>query len=184
LIVFPPLRSLVAGILGVAILLASPAARAQMAPEYEVKAGFLYNFAKFVTWPPNVFDDPNSPIIIGILGADPFGEGIGDVLAGETAQGRPIRVREIARIDDGRPECHVLFVSQSERRNLPRILRILAATPVLTVGDNDDFAALGGIIQFFLDQGRVRFIINVAASRRAGLKISSQLLRLARVMPE
>ncbi len=182
MIALPHLR--IARLLGVAILLASPATRAQMAPEYEVKAGFLYNFAKFVTWPPNVFADPNSPIVIGILGADPFGQGIGQVLARETAQGRPIRVREIAQVEDGRPECHVLFVSQSERRNLPKILRTLAATPVLTVGDNEDFAALGGIIQFYLDQGHVRFIINVAASRRAGLKISSQLLRLARVLPE
>lgn len=158
--------------------------KAAEAPEYEVKAGFLFNFTKFVTWPPEAFRDPNSPMVIGILGQDPFGPGFAEALAGETAQGRPIRVRKLTRIEEVFPGCQVLFVSRSERRNLSDILQVLAAIPILTVGEDDDFAALGGIIQFYLEQSRVRFAINVAASRRAGLKISSQLLRLARVIPD
>jgi hypothetical protein len=167
-----------------ALLLGVRPANADQAPEYEVKAGFLFNFTKFVTWPPEAFPSPNSPLVIGILGEDPFGQAFDASIAGENAQGRPIRVRRISRIEEALPGCQVLFISHSEERNLADKLQALAAVPILTVGDDDDFVALGGIIQFFLDQNRVRFAINLAASRRAGLKISSQLLRLARVVPD
>ncbi len=168
----------------VALLICLPAVASGEAPEYEVKAGFLYNFTKFVTWPPEAFRGPNSPIVIGILGEDPFGQGLEASLSGETAQGRAVHVRKITRVEDAAQACQVLFVSRSERGKAREILRALAGRPILTVGDDEDFAAQGGVIQFYLEQRRVRFVINMAASQRAGLKISSQLLQLARVIPE
>jgi hypothetical protein len=149
--------------------------------EHQVKAAFLFNFAKFVTWPADTFADQNAPLVIGIAGDDPFGGAIDDITRGERVNGHPILVKRLGA-DDQLEHCQILFVSASERKRLRHILETLSNAPVLTVGEPDDFARLGGVIRFTKDQYRVGFEINVDAAERSRLRISSKLLSLAHIV--
>jgi uncharacterized protein DUF4154 len=148
--------------------------------EYEVKAAYLYNFAKFVEWPAVAFDKPQTPYSICVLGSDPFGQFL-DIAAAESVQGRRMTVRRVGDVKSV-AGCHILYVSASERRKLPDILEALGKFPTLTVGENDDFTRGGGCMRFFLLGDKVRFEINVQATERAHLKVSAKLLSLARVV--
>lgn len=152
----------------------------QPAPEYAVKAAFLFNFAKFVEWPGDAFSGAASPIVVCVLGEDPFGEALGS-LKGKTANGRPIAIRYAATLGD-LERCHLLFVSASETRNLPRILHATKGWSILTVGDTNGFAQDGGIINLVKTENRVGIEINLEAARRTRLKISSKLLALAKIV--
>lgn len=161
------------------VILALPAAAA--APPTaaaEVKAVFLYNFAKFVEWPPESFPAPRSPIVIGVLGSDPFGAVLDQTVAGETVNGRPLEIRRFARFADLQP-CHILFISASQEERVPVILSRLRRTATLTVADMDGFAARGGAIEFRAEGGRMRFEISREAVDGAGLRVSARLLNLA-----
>jgi hypothetical protein len=147
-------------------------------PEYQLKALFLYNFAKFVDWPSGTFAETNSPIIVGVLGKDRFGPYLHSIAEGQPLNGHPFVVRSYATVNQAR-ECHILFIGDSEAKKLDEILKILKGLSVLTVSDIDDFARRGGMIQFIQAGGKVRFAINNAAARAARLRISSQLLNLA-----
>jgi hypothetical protein len=176
-------RSSAAPLLLAAALLAAPgAAQAQVAAEYDVKAAFLYNFTKFVEWPPSAFADERSSLKICVLGEDPFGKSL-QAVASEEVAGRKLTVLRTESM--GNPAgCHVLFVSRSERERLPRILAEVRERPVLTVSDTKGFLDQGGIINFTLEGSKVRFEINQDSAEKAGLKISSKLLRLAtRIVP-
>lgn len=146
-----------------------------------MKAVFLFNFTKFVEWPPEAFATPQSPIIIGVLGADPFGAALDQAVAGETVNGRPIELKRFKTLGD-LASCHILFISASHTERVPEILRRLRRSGTLTVADMDGFASRGGAIQF-LSNGRVRFAISQEAAERAGLKVSSRLLSLASAVP-
>ena len=146
--------------------------------EYEVKAAFLYNFAKFVEWPQGAFADADSPLIIGVLGDDPFGEVLDRTVAGKLVQGRPLRVQRWKRLVEMR-NCHILFISTSEQGSMLSILDKIRPTPVLTVSDSGDFDERGGIVGFIMVDNKVRFEINNRRAQDAGLKISSRLLMLA-----
>jgi hypothetical protein len=154
---------------------------AQEANEYEVKAAFLYNFARFVEWPNTVSPDPNGPLVIAILGKDPFGGEIDRFIEGKTVNGRRLVIKRFSSLE-AYEQCHILFVSSSERNNLLRILAAVRTRGVLTVSETDRFAQIGGIINFITIENRIRFEINQAAAARAGLKISSKLLSLGRVV--
>jgi len=146
--------------------------------EYEVKAAFLYNFARFVEWPPEAFRDPADPFVIAVLGRDPFGPVLDETMAGKTVAGRRIEVRRATRVEDVR-DAQMVFISSSERANMPAILKALDRPGVLTVGESDGFAERGGAINFVLQARKVRFQINPARAEEARLKMSSQLLKLA-----
>jgi hypothetical protein len=165
------------------VLPASSALGESAAPEYRVKAAFLFNFARFVEWPEAVFGPPGAPIVFGVLGEDPFGPALDETLEGKRINGRPLEARRFADLKHLQP-CAVLFVSHLESKDLEETLEALREAPVLTVGEGHRFARLGGIVSFFLEDNRVRFQINAEAARRAGLRISSRLLELARAMPE
>jgi hypothetical protein len=158
-----------------------PLARAQSASEYQVKAVFLYNFAKFVDWPPDPSTDGHSPIVLGIIGEDPFGDLLEKTVQGKTVNGRGLVVRRPRRESEARA-CQIIFVSSSEKKRLRPLLDSLKGASVLTVGESDGFAQLGGIINFTLEDNKVHFEVNVAAADRAGLKISSKLLSLAKIV--
>lgn len=161
--------------------LAAGPALAQAVQEYEIKAAFIYNFAKFVEWPRE--DAGNTgPITIAVVGKDPFGEAL-DLLKEKTIGTRKIEVKRFTRVDDI-AKCHILFVSASENHRLSHILKITEKWHALTVGDVTGFARSGGIINFTVIGDKVRFEINVDAAHRAGLKISSQLLKLATIVRE
>ena len=151
--------------------------------EYKVKAAYLYNFTKFVTWPEQAFDaSPDAPLSICILGEDPFGHSL-DLLANKTARGRTVALNYLQDIRQA-GRCHVLYISRSEKNSLGGILQYLGDRPVLTVSDIDGFAVKGGCIRLDIIDGKVRFNINVQAARRAQLKMSAKLLELARVVIE
>lgn len=156
------------------------APEAGRASEYQVKAAVLLNFAKFVEWPAAAFDSPSAPVVFGVMGQDPFGKVLPDVLRNNTVRGRPLAVRYVGTPDEAHG-CHLLFIADSERSRMART--IAAVGPgILTVGETEQFAERGGIVELTLDAGRVRFTINQAAAERASLRFSSKLLSLARVI--
>jgi hypothetical protein len=146
--------------------------------EYQLKAGFLYNFAHFIEWPANAFPGPDSPIVIGVLGSDPFASDLDAIAQGEKVNNHPLVVQRYQQVDEVKA-CHILFVSQSEAKRLDRIFMSLKNRSVLTVGDTDDFARRGGVIRFVTKNNKIRFTINLEAARAANLTISSKLLRVA-----
>jgi hypothetical protein len=154
---------------------------AEAVPPYQLKAAFLYNFIKFVEWPPKAFQGTQSPYVIGVVGKDPFGPVLDETFRGKTVNGRPLAVRRMVS-DENISECHVLFISSSERRRLRQILDKIGTAPVLTVADMEDFSGDGGMIEFVTEGAKIRFHINLEASRNAGLKIHSTLLNLAKIV--
>lgn len=165
-----------------AAILAAPSVAAP-APTgaVEVKAVFLLNFTKFVEWPPTAFPTPESPIVIGVLGADPFGAALDRAVAGETVNGRPVEIKRFKTLGELAP-CHILFIAASHEERVPEILFRLGRSGTLTVADLDGFAARGGAVQFRTEAGRLRFEISRDAADRAGLRVSSRLLGLARTV--
>jgi hypothetical protein len=161
-----------------ASLLGQPAPSA----EYQVKAVFLFNLAQFVDWPPKAFPEPGAPLVIGVLGEDPFGSYLDETLRGETVHNRPLILQRYRRVSEIRI-CHVLFISRSESDRLEQIFASLRGRSVLTVGDSDDFITRGGMIRLVTEKNKIRIRINVNAVRAAGLTISSKLLRLAQPEP-
>jgi hypothetical protein len=150
------------------------------AGEYQVKAAFLLNFTNFVQWPQGALSD--DVFIVGILGQDPFGN-YTDSLQGKTVKGRKVVVKRYEDPEDVR-EAAILFISGSEQRSLPHLLKILKGHPVLTIADHPGFCRSGVMINMHLLQKRVRFNINLTAAHQAGLEISSQLLKLAQEVIE
>jgi hypothetical protein len=148
------------------------------AREYQIKAAFLFNFAKFVDWPPHKFNEPDSPLIIGIVGTDPFGELLEEAVQDNRIHDRTVTVRHIASMEELR-KCHMIFVCRSEADRLGPILAEVRGDNVLTVGETDKFISHGGMINFVMVGDTVRFQINDSAARHAGLKISSKLSSLA-----
>jgi hypothetical protein len=174
-------NSLVACCLVLGLLSVTFGARvnAQASNEYQVKAAFLYNFAKFVDWPAEAFGGSGSPLVIGVVGDDPFGGALDQAINGKTIGGRPLVVRRLKWGQELR-SCHVLFISSSERQRLPQIIQSLRGASVLTVGDMGEFTQQGGIINFILEASKVRFEINSRGAEQARLKISSKLLILSK----
>lgn len=152
---------------------------AQPSREYDLKAVFLFNFVTFVDWPPAA-RSANEPFVIGVLGHDPFGASLDEVVAGEKFHDAPLQVRRCRTIEEA-SRCHILFISASEAGRVSAILQALRGRPVLTVADMPRFLEAGGIIAFSTE-GRVQLHINPPAAHRAGLTISSKLLRVAKVV--
>lgn len=153
-------------------------AQAEGPTEYEVKAAFLYNFGKFVEWPADVFRDPDKPIVLGILGSDPFGETLDRIVGVRQVQGRRLMIKRLKTLGEIKG-CHILFVSTSEDDQVAAIMRAVNGSPVLTVSDMQHFTDRGGAIDLYLEQRKVRFNVNLRATDRARLRLSSQLLKIA-----
>jgi hypothetical protein len=154
--------------------------------EYLIKAGFIYNFAKLVQWPTTAFAQPDSPIVIGILGDDPFGATLDRIVADKKINGRGLVVRRLRWSRDFKDvkDCNILFVSFSEREHIDSVVDAMKWLPILTIGDAPGFARRGGIINFTLEDNKVRFEVNVEAAKHADLTISSRLLTLARIVQQ
>lgn len=149
--------------------------------EYQVKAVFLFNFAQFVQWPSEAFAGPESPLVIGVLGDDPFGKYLDDTVRGERINNHPLVVQRYSSLKDVRA-CQVLFISASESPNLQRVVDGLKSRSILTVGDVENFSRDGGMIRFITENHKLRLAINVEAAKAAHLTISSKLLRPARIV--
>jgi len=152
---------------------------AQTASEDEVKAAFLFNFAKFVEWPAEALGE-SQKLVVGVLGDDDFAAMLEKAIAGKSAGGHSIAVERLAVPDkDKLAACHILFVSPTQNERLGPLLASTANTALLTVGERDEFVDRGGIIAFTVQDNKLRFSINATAAEKARLKISSQLTKLA-----
>lgn len=151
--------------------------------EYQIKAAFLYNFTKYVKWPDSAFADSKSPLIVAVVGKDPFGPALDKACGGKTGNGRKIVVKRFATVNKLGP-CHILFVPQTEAGSVEIIARRYAGTSALIVGESTDFAAEYGLVNFYIEKKKVHFEVNISAVKREKLAISSQLLKLARIVKE
>jgi len=166
-----------------ALALAVPLLLAQrpVSREYDLKAAFLLNFATFGEWPIAALPDDHSPFVIGVLGQNPFGRALDEIVRGENIRGHPVVIRRVDRLE-ALPDCHILFISASEKSRLARILRYCRERPILLVADMPGFAEAGGMIGF-VTEGQVTLVVNLEALRTAQLSLNSKLLRLARIVP-
>ncbi len=172
-----------------AALTPTPAVRAQEIDEakaLKVKAAYLYNFAKFIQWPDNAFEDETTPFVIGVLGDDPFGQILDATVKAKKIAQRAVKIRRLRwsmQVDRAKlKDCHVLYISNSEQRRLKDILATLEDQPVLLVADIGGFASDGGMIGFVLENQRLIFEINREALEHTKLKASAKLLKLARIV--
>ena len=156
-------------------------AHGQEIDESHVKAAFLYNFAKFVEWPSQTFKTPGDPILVCVLGRDPFRRALEEVIRGKSIDGRALGFRQVNDAEQANA-CQILFVSASQDKRYRSLLGNLKPAGILTIGEEQGFAASGGVINFKLDGGHVRFEINVDAAEHARLQISSKLLSLAEIV--
>lgn len=154
------------------------ALRAEASDEYRVKAAFIYNLIKFVEWPPEAFPSAAAPVSICVLGRNLFGDALADAVRGKTIQGRTLTVKSVSDASEA-GGCQVLFISSSERKRFPAILKAAPPDGVLTVGDNESFLSSGGIVNLRVEDDRVHLQINPDAAGRHRLRISSRLLSLA-----
>jgi hypothetical protein len=149
------------------------------ATEYELKAAFLFNFARFVEWPqPSARDDA---LVLGVLGEDPFGPVLDETIRGKTVGGRSLTARRLRRLADC-GGCNLVFVASSERARVSQVLHAISAPGVLTVGETEQFAERGGVIELAVEFGKIRLIINTDAATRSGVRISAKLLSMATIV--
>jgi hypothetical protein len=149
--------------------------------EYQVKAVFLFNFAQFVEWPADAFSSPTAPLVIGVLGDDPYGDFLDQTVRREHLGGRSFQVRRYQSVDEIKT-CHILFISRPDADRPEEILAGLKRRPLLTVSDADGFAQRGGMIRFVTERSRIRLQLNLEAAEAAHLAISSKLLRVAEIV--
>lgn len=168
---------LVAGLLG-ALVVGSAQGAEPVSKEYQIKAAFLYNFANFVQWPEQSFDQADSPLVIGVFGANPFGTELDKAIRGRSINGHRL-VATVVQTPAAARQTHLLFVGATEDSKLDELKAALGGAPVLTVGESAAFARLGGTITFVLRSDKLRFEINVGTAQKTGLKISAQLQKLA-----
>jgi hypothetical protein len=178
-----------ASILGITawwlFLIATPKAFSQKeeGAGYPVKLAFLYNFTKFVEWPPESYRAPNAPLLICVVGHDPFSQVLEDELRTRNVGGHPVEVRTL-KPNDKLSQCQIVFVPATEKQRAERIVSGLKGSSALTVGETDGFAVQGGMINLTVEANQVHFEVNRLAAERAGLKISSRLLNIAKIVHE
>lgn len=159
----------------------APRVLAQAFKEYDLKATFLYHLAQFVEWPTEAFPTEETPLVIGILGIDPFGKVLNEIVDGEVVKNRKLKVQRYRNVEEIK-DCHILFISQSESGRLDQIFSNLKERNILTVGDTEGFAQQGGVVRFLTEKNKIRLRINIDAAKAAGLTISSKLLRAAELV--
>jgi hypothetical protein len=170
-------------LLAVAIGATVPVCRvhAQSTPIDEVKAAFLLNFTKFVQWPADAFANATSPFVIGIVGNDTVGDSLRETIPGKAVNGHELRLRRVSASDD-LAQLHMLFITKSDDIRVSDILARVSARAILTIGDAAGFCSSGGAIQIDVDDSQVRFEVNLDATQRSRLEVSSKLLTLAKVV--
>jgi len=162
------------------LLFRADAARAEPSREYAVKAAFIYNFAQFTQWPADAFASPDSAFVIGVIGGDPFDGALEKAVAGKTIAGHPMVVKPVDNVADV-GACALVFVPASQEARVSEVLGAVGDKPILTVGETDNFPWAGGVIRFVTEDNKVRFEINSDAADKARLRISSKLMKLARI---
>jgi hypothetical protein len=151
--------------------------------EYPLKLAFLYNFIKFIEWPSDSFRGPGTSLMICIIGNDPFNPDLEADLRTRTVGSHPVEVKTL-RPNDALSVCHMVFVPVTEKSQAARIVSALKGSSTLTVGEIEGFAVQGGIINLTIEENKLHFEVNPLAAERAGLKISSKLLSMAKIVKE
>lgn len=172
--------------IGVLIALSFPGlslSGAQTVSEYQVKAAYLYSFAKFVEWPARAFSSPTGPLQFCVLNDQSFEAELNQIVKGKSVAGRTVKVSSVQNEEQSRA-CQILFINSAQNREARHILEALRGTSVLTVGEAKGFVEEGGIINFVVQDDRVQFQVNHRAAEQAGLSISSRLLSVAKVVLE
>lgn len=154
------------------------AAEAETSKEYQIKAAFVYNFTKFVDWPASSFLEKSTPIVIGVLGTNPFGAELNKAVEGRRVNGREILIRAVSTAAE-LSSVNAVFISASEAGRLKELLSSLKTKPILTIGEKESFTREGGTIAFVLDGDKIRFAINMESAEAAGIRVSAQLQKLA-----
>ena len=149
--------------------------------EYDIKAAFLFNFARFTEWPVEAFSSPNAPLVLGIYGVDPFSRAAVDDITSRSISGRRVEVRKLADLKTAEG-CHMLFINGVDDKALAALIGAVKNKHILTVGEGERFGAVGGMIRFFIEDTKVRFEVNLREVQGADLKISAKLLSLAKVV--
>lgn len=183
----PPLRTLAArlfAVLALAVLVvlgpSAPAAGQELqATEYRVKAAFIYKFGDYVEWPAEAFHSPNSPLVIGVIGADAIADELARVSAGRTVGGRPVAVRKL-RHGEPLSGLHMIFIGRTSRAQLSTALAASKGQPALTIAEAEDGLRLGSMVNFVIVSDKVRFDVALPPAEASRLKISSRLLAVAR----
>lgn len=155
-------------------------AEATSPSEYQVKAAFIYNFAKYAEWPSEVMGGRDRPFTLCIVGRDPSDSAFSSV-EGRQVGGRPLKIRRDVRMEDI-AGCHIAFISESEEHRLPSVLKSMASAPILTISDIDGFVEAGGAVGMFVAEDRLKFDANFTALQRANIKVNSQVLWMARTV--
>lgn len=173
---------LLAGVFAFALFFNINQSHAQTKPalEYQVKAAFLYNFTRFVSWPSSAFSSPTAPFVIGIVRNDPFGSYLEDIIDREKVDEHPIVIQHYDHAKDI-GNCHILFIPAGDDNKIKEIIAFTAHQNMLTVSDANRFVNWGGVINFFKDDNKLRVQINIAAAKAAGLEISSKLLKISKI---
>jgi hypothetical protein len=175
-------KTFLASALIFSVLFATTNSRAQSSPspQYRVEAAFLFNFTKFIDWPASAFNSPEEPFVIGILGDDPFGNFIDEVVKDEKVKEHSIKIERYAD-SSNIGKCHLLFINSRKKERVNELLKELTYQNVLTVSNDDNFLREGGMIQFFTEDNKIRVAINTSATKAAQISVSSKLLALARI---
>jgi hypothetical protein len=158
-------------------------AQSVFSTEYEIKSVLIYNLAQFVEWPASAFETPTSPIVIGVLGDNVFGDNLEKVVRGETVQNRKLVVQYFRRAAEVQ-RCHLLFITRSESIRFEGVLTQLRGEPTLTVSDIDPFVARGGMVRFVSEKNKIRLRLNLKEIEASRLKVSSKLLRITELAPK
>ena len=154
----------------------------QSAPnEYQLKAAFLYNFTQFVNWPSSSFTSPNAPLVIGVIGKNPFGTYLEQTISGESANGHPIIFQHYSSNEEIK-SCQILFINMSEKKKITEIINTQKNKAILTVSDTPHFLEYGGIVKFLNKNDKIKLQVNLKAAKEASLVISSKLLRLVEIV--
>jgi hypothetical protein len=152
----------------------------QSASAPALRAAFMYNFAKFTEWPANVIPR-DQPMVFCVTDDAPMAEALEQIVKGRAVGGHALAVRRTG-LDSGVRACHLLYASGLDAKRTTELLGTVDHLPVLTVGDFERFAQMGGVASFFVEDGKMRFAINIDSAQRAGLRMSSKLLMLARIV--
>ncbi len=159
----------------------SPLQPYEVSQGYQVKAVFLFNFAQFVEWPSSAFAETQAPLVIGVLGEDPFGPLLEETINGEKSNGHPLAIAHYQNVEEVK-NCHILFVNLPHEKTQASVLSRLKGTNILTVGDKENFTSDGGMVRFTMENKKIHLKINLAAVKAENLAISSKLLRLAEIV--
>jgi hypothetical protein len=157
---------------------ATPADNEHASLEHRVKAAFLYKIAGYAEWPNASFPQPDTPLTIGVVGAEPLAAELSQIVTGRSAHNRPVRVRRL-KASESLEGLHVLFVGREERAQLNQLAPRAQQRAILMVSESEGALANGSVINFVIDEGRVRFEVSMASARKSNVTLSSRLLAVA-----